>query len=180
MYITAVYSCGKELKKYERKVAGAKSAAVRDAAQRYLDGLRRAIDKADGLDEIFAGHMPDRDGKYIVFCPDAEEMCKLVNLAHSMFCKVNQNIRGYTVYSGDAAADKSFAAFKADDGDGSKLLYSIDMLNEDGLAWNDPEIGIEWGICGEYRGSAAADGYTLPDGTPLNLSQKDQKWLPLK
>ena len=30
---------------------------------------------------------------------------------------------------------------------------------------------------GNYAGSASAEGYTLSDGTPLNLSDKDQKWL---
>jgi dTDP-4-dehydrorhamnose 3,5-epimerase len=49
--------------------------------------------------------------------------------------------------------------------------------DEGGLAWNDPAIGIEWPeIQGEYTGSASAEGYTLRDGTPLNLSEKDQKW----
>lgn len=47
--------------------------------------------------------------------------------------------------------------------------------------WNDPEIGIEWPeLKGEYKGSASAEGYTLKDGTALNLSDKDQKWLGLK
>ena len=50
--------------------------------------------------------------------------------------------------------------------------------DEGGLAWNDPKIGIVWPeLVGEYRGSASADGYALSDGTPLNLSEKDQKWL---
>lgn len=49
--------------------------------------------------------------------------------------------------------------------------------DEGGLAWNDPSIGIEWGVKGEYKGTASASGYTLFDGTPLNLSEKDQKWL---
>ncbi len=49
--------------------------------------------------------------------------------------------------------------------------------DEGGLAWNDPAIGIEWPtLVGEYKGSASAEGYTLADGTPLNLSEKDQKW----
>ena len=52
--------------------------------------------------------------------------------------------------------------------------------DEGGLAWNDPAIGIEWPeLLGEYKGSASAEGYTLSDGTPLNLSEKDQKWLGL-
>lgn len=53
--------------------------------------------------------------------------------------------------------------------------------DEGGLAWNDPEIGIEWPqLTGKYNGSASADGYMLEDGTPLNLSERDEKWLGLK
>ena len=51
--------------------------------------------------------------------------------------------------------------------------------DEGGLAWNNPEIGIDWaslGVKGEYDGTASAKGYTLADGTSLNLSEKDQKW----
>lgn len=52
--------------------------------------------------------------------------------------------------------------------------------DEGGLAWNDPAIGIEWPeLQGEYRGSASAEGYTLADGTPLTLSDKDQKYTSL-
>lgn len=49
--------------------------------------------------------------------------------------------------------------------------------DEGGLAWNDPAIGIEWPeLTGSYNGTASAEGYALTDGTPLNLSEKDQKW----
>lgn len=50
--------------------------------------------------------------------------------------------------------------------------------DEGGLAWNDPSIGIEWPeVTGNYQGNASAAGYCLADGTPLNLSEKDQKWV---
>ena len=52
--------------------------------------------------------------------------------------------------------------------------------DEGGLAWNDPTIGIVWPeVVGEYTGSACAEGYCLSDGTKLNLSEKDQKWIGL-
>ena len=52
--------------------------------------------------------------------------------------------------------------------------------DEGGMAWNDPEIGIQWPTLeGEYKGTASVEGYTV-DGTPLNLSEKDQKWLGIK
>ena len=49
--------------------------------------------------------------------------------------------------------------------------------DEGGLAWNDPAIGIVWPeVVGEYRGSADSQGYTLKDGSVLNLSEKDKHW----
>ena len=53
--------------------------------------------------------------------------------------------------------------------------------DEGGLAWNDPKIGIKWPkLIGTYNGTASSEGYVLEDGTALNLSDKDQKWLGLK
>ena len=53
--------------------------------------------------------------------------------------------------------------------------------DESGLAWNDPEIGIQWPhVEGEYPGDASCAGYRMDDGTELNLSDKDQKWQGLR
>jgi len=69
--------------------------------------------------------------------------------------------------------------------DEAEFCYKCDDFwhpnDEGGMAWNDPEIGITWPqVTGEYPGSACAEGYTLADGTKLNLSEKDQHWLGLK
>ena len=65
-------------------------------------------------------------------------------------------------------SDTAVFSYKCDD------FYHPD--DESGMAWNDPEIGIAWPrVEGAYPGSASAAGYTL-DGTPLNLSAKDQQW----
>ena len=65
--------------------------------------------------------------------------------------------------------------------DSAEFCYKCDDFyhanDEGGLAWNDPAIGITWpGVVGAYQGTASAEGYTLADGTPLNLSEKDQNW----
>ncbi len=58
-------------------------------------------------------------------------------------------------------------------------FYSPD--DEGGIAWNDPEIGIEWPqVSGVYKGSASAEGYVFQEGTALTISQKDQKWQGIK
>lgn len=68
--------------------------------------------------------------------------------------------------------------------DVAKFCYKVTDFyhpgDEGGLTWNDPEIGIQWPkLEGDYNGTASAEGYTV-DGVPLNLSEKDQKWLGLK
>ena len=65
-------------------------------------------------------------------------------------------------------SDKAEFCYKCDD------FYHPN--DEGGLAWNDPEIGIEWpGVVGQYTGTASSFGYSL-DGVNLKLSDKDQKW----
>ncbi len=69
--------------------------------------------------------------------------------------------------------------------DEAEFCYKCDDFwhpnDEGGMAWNDPEIGIRWPqVIGKYKGSADPSGYTLEDGTPLNFSEKDTKWLGLK
>lgn len=64
--------------------------------------------------------------------------------------------------------------------DVAEFCYKCDDFyhpnDEGGLAWNDPEIGIEWPLLeGMYQGTAKADGYTIED-TPLVLSPKDELW----
>ncbi len=53
--------------------------------------------------------------------------------------------------------------------------------DEGGLVWNDPDIGIEWPeIRGEYPGNGACSGYTLTDGFPLKMNERDQNWAGIK
>lgn len=65
--------------------------------------------------------------------------------------------------------------------DETEFCYKWHPNDEGGMAWNDPEIGIEWPkLKGEYKSSVSAEGYTLEDGTALNLSDNNQKLLELK
>lgn len=69
--------------------------------------------------------------------------------------------------------------------DTAEFCYKCDDFyhpnDEGGLAWNDPNIGIQWpGIKGMYHGTASAEGYLLDNNIVLNLSDKDQTWKTLE
>lgn len=129
-YVLSVFSYQKDLEKYENRVRRAKSKAVRDKAERYLEALRRALDKADGLETVFAKHMDDSHGKYIVFCANYEHLCEMTEKVPEWFSKVDTDPHVYSAYSDDPETSKAFADFKEDNSEHLKLLFCIDMLNE--------------------------------------------------
>ena len=129
-YVLSIFSCQKDLEKYEARVRRTKAKVVRDAATVYLDALRRTLEKAEGLEEIFYKHMTEKNGKYIVFCANYEHMQEMMSHTE-WFSKVDKKPRLYSVYSSDPSASKSFQAFKEDqDYNHLRLLYCIDALNE--------------------------------------------------
>lgn len=75
---------------------------------------------------------------------------------------------GYLVLS-----DTAEFCYKCDD------YYHPD--DEGGIIWNDPDIGIQWPeIAGDYLGKESSPEFALEDGSPLILSEKDQKQPRLK
>lgn len=129
-YVLSVFSYRKDLERYKTRINRAKSAAVRDSAERYLEALRRALDRADGLDQIFDKHMTDRAGKYIVFCANYEHLQDMVAHVPAWFSKVDPAPRVYSAYSDDPETNRAFEDFKKDNSPHLKLLFCIDMLNE--------------------------------------------------
>ena len=65
--------------------------------------------------------------------------------------------------------------------EGAEFCYKVTDFwhpgDEAGVAWNDPEIGIEWPQVAVENGQAVP---RMLDGTLLNLSDKDTKWPPLR
>jgi len=129
-YVLSVYAYQKNLEKYQKRVQTAKNKAVRDEGEKQLEMLRRALEKADGLDKMFHKHMKNQTGKYIVFCANYEHMTEMVEKAPEWFGQMDSDPHIYTAYSDDPMTNQAFADFKADVSEHLKLLYCIDMLNE--------------------------------------------------
>jgi superfamily II DNA or RNA helicase len=129
-YVTTVYQYQKALAKYQARVDNLRAPGIQDVNQKYLDALRRALEQADGLDRVFAHHITNKSGKYIVFCANKEHMDEMVSHVPEWFAGVNPDVAVYEAYSDDPNTDKAFADFKTDTSNRLKLLFCIDMLNE--------------------------------------------------
>lgn len=129
-YVISMYSYQEELKKLAEKVKASKNPAMQKENEKILEELRRALEHAEGLDTVFARHMQEKDGKYIVFCAGKEHMEEMVSKVPEWFKKVDTAPHVYAVYYDNPENSKAFAEFKADDSAHLRLLFCIDMLNE--------------------------------------------------
>lgn len=130
VYVTCLYAYQEDLKRLEQRICRVKSRAARDSAEKYLEALRRALEEADGLDEIFRKYMSANEGKYLVFCANKEHMDQMIEKAAEWFSKVDAAPHIYEAYADDPKTEAAFRGFKQDDSKHLKLLFCIDMLNE--------------------------------------------------
>ena len=74
----SIFSYRKDLEQYETRIRTARSKAVRAEAEKELEALRRALEQAEGMEQIFYKHLSDRAGKYLVFCADYNHMKEMM------------------------------------------------------------------------------------------------------
>lgn len=129
-YVLSIYSCSKDIEKYQSRIRRAKTKATRDEAQKKLDALRRSLENAEGIDAVFSKHIKDREGKYIIFCSNVEHLLETETHIHEWFRGVDVSPVIYKAYSEDSESSKAFDSFRKDNSKHLKLLLCIDMLNE--------------------------------------------------
>ena len=95
-----------------------------------LESLKRNMAEAQGIDEIFKCHMPNRFAKLIVFCRNLEHIAQCREDMHR-WLGPGKKIREYVCRSDEKAADIELNAFAGDnERNAIRLLYCVDMLNE--------------------------------------------------
>ena len=129
-YVLSIYSCSKDIEKYQKRIRKAKTKAMRDEAQKKLEAMRRSLENAEGLDVMFQKHIKDRQGKYIIFCANVEHLHETETHICEWFSGIDGNPAVYKAYSEDAESSTAFDAFRSDSSSRLKLLLCIDMLNE--------------------------------------------------
>ena len=130
LYVASVYGYRRQLEVWQGRLQKIADPNRREQGEKYLEALRRALEKSQGLKEIFARYIPARAGKYLCFCSGREQMKEMIRASRDWFSSVDPAPHLYRVYSEDPDASEDFRAFKEDESDHLKLLFCIDMLNE--------------------------------------------------
>lgn len=133
-YVKCDYTLGEYLEGIRTAIANCNDEQKKKELQDRNDKMRKIVDQADGIPELFAKNIKKKDGKYIIFCKDKEHMDELMVKAKEWFGEVDTEPELYSVYSGEGYSEKdnkeSIKRFENSKSEHIKLLFSIEMLNE--------------------------------------------------
>ena len=128
-YVTTVFQYQNELRRYQKRIYTLLPQGMKEPSQRYLDALRRALSRADGLEQVFARYLKKGE-KYILFCADWAHLQEIKGNIPNWFRDVDSEPQCYCLYAGKPETEAEYGEFLADQSDHLKLLLCINRLNE--------------------------------------------------
>ena len=138
VYVTSWYSFRGDIEQLEMCAKQTGNPRLKHVLMGKIQKAKSMIAELDvGIERIFEKHITDKNGKYIVFCPNVEQLKNMLSECSEWFENVNKNLHKYAVFSASAESDKQFVEFRFDkDKNALKLLFCVDMLNE-GVHFDD-------------------------------------------
>lgn len=133
-YVKCDYSLKDSLENVKTAMEQCSNPQIKKEIQDRYDKMRRIVEHAQGIPELFSKNMSKKDGKYIVFCKDKQHMDELIEQSAEWFKDIDTKPEIYSVYSGKGYSEKTnkntIKNFESSTSKHLKLLFSVDMLNE--------------------------------------------------
>ena len=129
-YIISVYSYKEKIDYYEKRLSSTRNKYKKAEGIAILEKLKSRLDDAAGMENVFAKHIKNRTGKYIVFCSGTEHMFEMMTQVPLWFSYIDRRPRIYCVCHAKRHSERDFEQFVNDNSPHLKLLFAIDMVNE--------------------------------------------------
>lgn len=131
-YITAIYRIDDEFEKLKKRVED--STNTKDEKKEFyrkMQEMKLHFEKSYGIPLILNKYIKVRNGKYLIFCKDKKHLNAMREVVINWFQTSGiKDVHSYAVYSDYPEKEKDYRDFQEDNSDSSKLLFSINMLNE--------------------------------------------------
>ena len=112
------------------------SGPLKEQLQAEFDEAVRKSDNAPGIPELMEEHITEKNGKYIVFCKNIEDMEKKQKESQEWFGKIDKELVTYRVSSKNKDSQEQLEAFNNDKSEHLKIMYCVGMIDE-GVHLND-------------------------------------------
>ena len=132
IYITTVYSFSGDIERLRIRAEKSRNPKLKKVLLGKIQKAKTMLtDLNCGVDEILSKHIPSKNGKYIVFCPNVEKLRSIMGECDDWFKNINPNIHKYSVFFENPKSQQEFRDFAEDSTESAiKLLFCVDMLNE--------------------------------------------------
>ena len=118
-----------ELESLLEKINSAECDRKEELKEEY-EKLVKKSDKAKGIPDLLKENITEKDGKYIIFCKNIEDMKEKMAKAKEWFGNIDEEPEIYGIHSKDNTSSKQLQAFNNSDSKHLKLMYCVGMIDE--------------------------------------------------
>ncbi len=140
-YVRVLSTLAPELKEYKKRIQELKDESTKERLLKKYERLESIISASPDIQDVMQVGMKKKNGKYIVFCENKEDLQEKMAHAKEIFGKVNQKIKIDYVASKNGKEDdfgkteaqnrRTLEEFQASQKEEElQLLFCVDMLNE--------------------------------------------------
>ena len=135
-YVSALYGADDSLRTLKQRIDSKNSIAAskKEEAYRLYDEIKNKLEKsAVNLPNVLKQHLPNPDGKYIIFCRNQDDLQNKIEEVRKLFGEINTNIDVYSVSSYETSQknEGTISEFTENKKPNTlKLMFAINMLNE--------------------------------------------------
>ena len=131
-YVKCDYALGEYIEGLKEAIDSCSDEKTKSELQKKVEQMRRIVEEAEGIPELFKNNIQKKDGKYIIFCKDKEHMELLQSKVSEWFGEIDSEPETYSVYSGETEKENNdnIKNFETSKSEHLKLLFCVDMLNE--------------------------------------------------
>lgn len=131
IYISALYTFDKEIQKVSEKIERSKNSNEEKNKMRLdLNQARKQLECVLGVPIILKKHIPNKNGKYIVFCQNVKHLNLMKPIIKDWFMQAGFEIHLYSVYAKNTNYKLEYERFKIDNSNCIKLCLCVNMFNE--------------------------------------------------
>ena len=131
MYVNGIYSLNEVVLQAEARISKIEDKKTKQELEKKINKVKKQLEKAEGLEEIFEKYAKKKDGKYIVFCSSIKDMHKKMQEAEKWFSKVGKTkLYEISYRKSDQLNEDTITRFRNEDDGIIHLLFSVDKLNE--------------------------------------------------
>lgn len=134
-YVTGLFDFGNTIRAAAEKIITSKYISQEEKQKRMekLNVSDEEWEQCSGMPVILRKHISKECRRIIVFCSDVPTLKQMSQTVENWFTKAGLNVKGiYYIHNemSDAKQKKVMGDFETDDGDGCKVMMSVNMLNE--------------------------------------------------